>query len=114
MKLPIAEILVANTWTCNLRCSYCFVRRTDVMSDEDHMSAETAVRVIDALDEGLHEVKKIQVHLYGGEPFLNLPAIEAMVKRVREKKAGRFEFLVTTNGTILSDAVIDLLEAGKF
>jgi uncharacterized protein len=84
------------------------------MKERDVMSLETAARVIDALDEGLSEVDKIRVHLYGGEPLTNLPAAEAMVKRAREKKAGRFAFAITTNGTLLSDAVIDLLEAGKF
>jgi uncharacterized protein len=84
------------------------------MRNEVAMSPETAVRVIDALYEGLSEVPKIRVHLYGGEPFINLPAVEAMVKRALEKEPGRFGFVVTTNGTFLSDAIIDLLEAGKF
>ncbi|NIM18549.1 MAG: radical SAM protein [Candidatus Aminicenantes bacterium] len=114
MKVLTGEVLAANTWTCNLRCSYCFVRKTDKMKEDEFMSPETAVRVIDALDEGLSEINRIRVHLYGGEPFINLPAIEAMVKRAGDKKPGRIGFVVTTNGTILSDAVIDLLEAGKF
>jgi uncharacterized protein len=37
-----------------------------------------------------------------------------MVKRAKEKEAGRFGFIVSTNGTVLSDAVIDVLAAGKF
>jgi uncharacterized protein len=114
MKILTGEILTANTWECNLRCSYCFVRETDKMNEKDIMTPETAVRVIDALDEGLSELQTIRVHLYGGEPFTNLPAIEAMLKRVKEKKAGRFGFICTTNGTILSDAVIDVLTEGKF
>lgn len=114
MKVLTGEVLVANTWKCNLRCSYCFVRKTDKMKEEEFMSPETAVRVIDALDEGLPGVRRIKVHLYGGEPFTNLPAIEAMVKRAGEKEAGRFGFIASTNGTVLSDAVIDVAAAGKF
>jgi uncharacterized protein len=78
------------------------------------MSAGMAVRVIDALDEGLGNVKKICVHIYGGEPFTNLPAVEAMVDRALEKQHRHFTFAVTTNGTILSDAVIDVLKRGRF
>jgi len=84
------------------------------MREKSAMSPGTAVKVVDALYEGLSEVPKIRIHLYGGEPFINLPAIEAMVKRAREKDPGRFGFAVTTNGTFLDDAVIDVLEAGKF
>lgn len=114
MKPPVAEVLVANTWKCNLKCSYCFVRKHQIMNERDVMSPETAVRVIDALDEGLSDINQILIHLYGGEPLTNLPAAEAMVKRAQEKKARRFGFAMTTNGTILSDAVIDLLNAGNF
>ena len=78
------------------------------------MSPELAVRVIDALDEGLSHVGSICVHLYGGEPLTNLPALEAMLNRSGEKQSGRFGFAVTTNGTCLSQNAIDLLGAGNF
>jgi uncharacterized protein len=78
------------------------------------MTPELAARVIDALDDGLTHVESICVHLYGGEPLTNLPAIEAMLERSSQKKTGRFSFAITTNGTCLSPGVIDLLEAGKF
>jgi len=78
------------------------------------MTPDTAVRVMDALAEGLGDTKKICIHLYGGEPFTNLAAIRAMVKRAKEFNPPRFTFAVTTNGTVLSDAVIDVLDAGKF
>lgn len=109
-----AEILVSTTWECNLRCSYCFVRQHNLTEGSERMSAEIAVRVIDALDEGLSQMDSICVHLYGGEPLMNLPPIEAMLDRSSEKESGRFSFAVTTNGTCLSPAVIDLLDAGKF
>jgi uncharacterized protein len=104
-----AEVLVAPTWNCNLRCKYCFVDKTGVSDDTPAMTYETGARVIDALDEGLANVKHICVHLYGGEPFTNLPAIEGMVDRVQEKTPGRFSFIATTNGTVLSDKVIDII-----
>ena len=63
------------------------------------MSSELAVRVIDALDEGLSHMESVCVHLYGGEPLTNLPAIEAMLDRSSEKESGHFSFAVTTNGT---------------
>ena len=78
------------------------------------MTAALARKVIDALDEGLPDVESICVHLYGGEPLTNLPAIAAMLDRAREKPSGRFSWAITTNGTICSDAAINLLGQGEF
>ncbi len=108
-----AEVLVAPTWSCNLRCKYCFVEETEVVDESPAMSYETGTRVIDALNEGLSDVKRICVHLYGGEPFTNLKAIEGMVDRAREFPPGRFTFTATTNGTVLSDRVIDIIDKSK-
>jgi len=110
-----SEVLVANTWSCNLRCSYCFVQKNEIAKEELHMTPGMAVRVIDALDEGLGDkVGTIAVHLYGGEPFTHLPSVRAMVDRGLQKKPGRIAFTVTTNGTVLNDEVIELLDRGKF
>ncbi len=84
------------------------------MKNEAVMSPMTASSVIDALDKGLNHVETICVHLYGGEPFTNLDAAEAMVKRASGKKPGRFSFAVTTNGTLFSKEIAELLKAGNF
>lgn len=78
------------------------------------MSAAMARRVIDALDEGLPEVESICVHFYGGEPLTHLPAIAAMLERSQEKAPGRFSWAITTNGTVCSEAAVDLLVRGQF
>lgn len=109
-----AEVLVANTWDCNLRCSYCFVQRGGLSVGGGRMPPSRARRVIDALDEGLAQMEAIGVHLYGGEPLTHLPAIEAMVDRVAAKPPGRFSFCITTNGTVLNDRVVELLQRGRF
>ena len=112
-ELGRAEVLVATTWECNLRCSYCFVQDHTFAGGSQRMTPQTAEQVIDALDAALNDAETISVHLYGGEPLTNLPAVRALVERSRTMRPGRFHFAVTTNGTVTGDEVIELLgEAG--
>lgn len=77
------------------------------------MSPELARRVVDSLDKGLSGFEVICIHLYGGEPLCNLPALEAMISRAEEKR-GRFRFAITTNGYSSSAEAISLLDRGRF
>jgi len=113
-RIGRAEVLVATTWACNLRCRYCFVQERTFVGGGERMSPRTAVRTIDALDRGLPDAQTVLVHLYGGEPLTNLPALRALVERGRDKAAGRFGFAITTNGTLDSDEAIGLLGEGRF
>ncbi len=109
-----SEVLVATTWECNLACSYCFVEARSRSLCRPNMSQGLAAWLVDALDDGLPDAETICIHLYGGEPLLNLPAIRGMLDRTRYKPPGRFQFAITTNGTILDPEVFELLEAGRF
>jgi uncharacterized protein len=110
----LAEVLVATTWDCNLRCSYCFVQEQGLARAGERMSPEVGVRLIDVLDEGLRDVRSVCVHLYGGEPLTNLPVMAAMLERAADKPPQRFQFAITTNGTVLTDEAIRLLGKGSF
>ncbi len=113
--LPDAEVLVATTWDCNLRCRYCFVgERTRSADAESRMSADQARRLVTALHLGLPGVDSICIHLYGGEPLLNLPALRAMLDAADDYPRGRFRFAMTTNGALLSDEILALLDRGRF
>jgi uncharacterized protein len=111
---PNAEVLVATTWKCNLRCSYCFVKGRTHLQRQPQMSAEAARRLVDVLDSEMKHVETICIHVYGGEPLTNLTALHALVEAALAKQAGRFNFAITTNGTLLTDEIIGLLNQGKF
>lgn len=109
-----AEILVATTWQCNLRCSYCFVDNSIAPPHQPQMSPLLAEKTVDALHEGFADVEHICIHLYGGEPLSNLPALRAMVSRAATYPVGRFSFAITTNGTLGTPEAISLLHKGEF
>ncbi len=108
------SLLVATTWHCNLACSYCFVESSRKERDEGGMAPAIATRIVDALDELVDPRAAVFIHLYGGEPLTNLPALRAMVEAARRRRPRRFGFGITTNGTAGTDEAIELLALGDF
>jgi len=108
------ELLIATTWDCNLRCSYCFVGNRGLMRDMEPMSPLTAAHLVDVLDDEFADVETVCLHFYGGEPFCNVPAMRAMVDRATSKKDGKYVFAVTTSGVGATPEVIELLGRVNF
>ncbi len=92
---------------CNLRCSYCYAgsKFSRVMGLE---LAEQALR----LGFG-HPCPRLQVLLFGGEPLLRPDLVDAIALRARAL-AGEYgksmRLVLTTNGTLLDDARVALLQ----
>ena len=78
------------------------------------MNPDLAHRLVESLDRAFSDVETVCIHLYGGEPLLNLPSIQAMVQRATHMPAGRFAFSITTNGTILNHEAFEILDKGNF
>jgi len=109
------EILVNATQECNLNCGYCFVNKGRFNFQERRqkaLSPKTAKRLIEVLPNRIPWAKHICVHFYGGEPLLNLSAINAALEAA-SNNADLFSFAVTTNGTIATDEAISTLTRGK-
>lgn len=94
---------------CNMECAYCFANHGTYASAPSMMSPETA-RV--ALERYISRYRCIrEIKFFGGEPLMNLPAIEAACVYVYEQYAqGRLarlpRFKVITNGTILTREIV--------
>ena len=104
---------ICPTMGCNFDCPYCF---------EDHfagkMSAEVqddvvalAGRMLDASD-----AKDIHVTWFGGEPLLGPDIIEGLSGRLMElakERGGDYTAGIITNGYLLTQEIVDLLERCK-
>jgi uncharacterized protein len=102
--------------SCNLSCSYCYADEGRFGGHADFMSFETAAHAIDSLL--LNAVgPRVTIGFMGGEPFLNRPLIHRSVAYAEERGA-RFRkhvgFSITTNGTLLTAADIELLRRNRF
>jgi uncharacterized protein len=110
------EIMVNATQKCNLTCRYCFVGAGKFDYSKNYrkvLHPKTARLLIDTLPERLPWAKHFCIHFYGGEPLLNLDAIEAAIDATLPK-GKLFSFAVTTNGTISTKRALSILKKGRF
>lgn len=95
---------------CNLRCTYCYVWKT-----QNKMSDETAQKSIKKIIESAekHEFKKITFKFSGGESLLEFSKVLDLVRLGRKlaKKAKiEIDFVILTNGVLLTEEVAKKLK----
>ena len=97
---------------CNLACSYCYADQGRYHGPENLMSMSQMESVLQRIVELYGEIDV--VHFFGGEPLMNLSAIDAagvyLQTAVADGVLPRMpRMALTTNGTWSNPAVIDTL-----
>jgi len=109
----LAKLVLQVAHRCNLTCPYCI---SDAGkwggSDQSMMSADVAAQAVRFFAEQFHSIGTI--YLFGGEPTLNLGAIEAACREVQALLdegvlAEVPDIGFTSNGTVVNDRLIGLL-----
>lgn len=113
-----SQLVLEATEACNFRCRYCVysggygnMKRTH---GHRHMSWEVARAAIDFYHARSRTRKRTCVGWYGGEPFLRFDLMIKCVDYARKLEWDHPEDLllsVTTNGSLLTNEVIDFLVA---
>ncbi len=100
---------------CNLRCGYCYyAAREHAYDPRTAMSPAVAEQSVDLLLREAEEGAAVHLHLFGGEPLLNLPLLQHVVEygERRAQETGRaITFEVTTNGTRFGERTDAFLNA---
>ena len=103
---------------CNLSCSYCYAGRGSFDGAQTRaMNFKTAQAAIDRLFELANPAFPITIGFIGGEPLLNRALLNRVVDYAwssGRKRALDVRFSVTTNGTLLTSADLDLLRTYPF
>lgn len=99
------------TWACNLRCVYCFQNRDHSAAS---MNLEMAKRYINFLQKTAIQkrIENIYITLFGGEPLLNFDVglyILDNMKNFCDEFEIRFGCGIITNGTLLTNKIVDKL-----
>lgn len=115
-KTGIDRLVLFSSHSCNLRCKYCFNSTSEIARDK-HMSFEIARAAVDFLLDHMEEKTQANIVFYGGEPLLNFDCIKETVRYADEKArhwGKKFDYSIATNGTLLTDPIIDFLVAHGF
>lgn len=101
------------TQACNFKCRYCGYAGDNYLNRRHNglsMSWETAKRAIDFYIQHSKSAPVSQIGFYGGEPLLEIDLIEKCIEYIEESLKGREnEYYITTNGTLINDKVVELL-----
>ena len=101
-------VTILTTYACNFKCVYCFEEASRV---HEKMDSSTQELVISWLKRKMERFgyKKLYVNYYGGEPLLNLDAMDCISSRMKtwcESRAIDFVMSMQTNGFLLTPAIV--------
>lgn len=106
-------LTICPTMGCNFDCPYCFEdhRRGKMSAEVQDDVVALAGRMMDASG-----AKSLSVSWFGGEPLLAPDVIESLSKRlmaVADSRGGEYSAGIITNGFLLSQTVVDMLDRHK-
>ena len=113
LNTRLNQLTLQVTQQCNLRCAYCAYSGI-YEGNRTHsclrMDWDTAKKAIDFFLSRTPETSRVVIGFYGGEPLLEFELIKKCVEYAKSQVEGKeIRFNMTTNGTLLSDEVVDFL-----
>ncbi len=102
---------------CNMQCAYCYAQNNGANDVGKLATFEQAKRVVDHLVRVSGRRPYLSITFFGGEPLLNFRVVEATVKyclSLEKDKKKKFDFRLSTNGTLLNKEIISFLVKHQF
>ncbi|WP_066678980.1 radical SAM protein [Clostridium septicum] len=117
------ELAIEVTSNCNFRCKYCIYsgnysgQRSHIAKNMDLYTAQESIKLyLKYIKEGIdyNPNRKPVIAFYGGEPLINFDLIKQCVEYSKSLYEGEILYSITTNGSLLTDEVIDYLVKENF
>ncbi|MDR2688599.1 MAG: quinohemoprotein amine dehydrogenase maturation protein [Azoarcus sp.] len=114
---PLSTVVLNVNTGCNLSCAYCYKSDLATPAAGKKMDFSTARAAVEMMIREAPDEKRYHVVFFGGEPLTHRVLIEQVVEycEARFAELGKeHDFVMTTNGTLLTDEIIDWLDAHDF
>ncbi|MGL5439829.1 MAG: radical SAM protein [Filifactoraceae bacterium] len=118
-----SHLILITTEDCNLRCKYCIY--SDCYEDKKtysskRLNSDVAIKSVNIfldfhklkLEHGYEDL--IKINFYGGEPLMNFKVIQDVVEYINSLNLNDVQYMLTTNGTVMNDKIIDFLAKNNF
>lgn len=105
-KKVLSRLVLNISNACNMQCKYCYANGGTYGSDERLMSIEILEKTLNLFYNKFDVIESIQ--LFGGEPALNIEAIDYTCNYVKQHNKSTSIGMVT-NGTALTDDLIEII-----
>lgn len=104
LKQKIHKYRILTTSACNAKCFYCYEIGLKSYTMTHSVALDTAKFIANHVNEG----ERIRIEWFGGEPLLNIPAIETIMSYLTEHLSSSLDFHTTiiTNGSRINEEVI--------
>ena len=111
LQTDVFYLTVNTTYNCNFDCKYCHQEH----HENTNIAHSTIKNVIQLVKEKYNEIrfKKIEISLFGGEPLYNIEGANYIlngIKALSEKYGFEISVFVTTNGSLVTERVINLFK----
>lgn len=97
------------TTKCNLRCSYCYVDKSE-QRDMDDCYIVYISQFIKKMIQTNND-NRVMINFFGGEPLLRRKLIENIITKVEDEITVDKKYIITTNGTLLTKDNVDFLKS---
>jgi uncharacterized protein len=109
---PNLTLAIVLGMECNFACRYCFEGR---QKGRKSMDDNTANQLVSFIKQRFRPgKKKLLLQIYGGEPLLYLKRILSLARQLKpfvEERGAEFKIDLVSNGSLLTEQVVDELNA---
>ncbi|MCK4664028.1 MAG: SPASM domain-containing protein [Bacteroidales bacterium] len=107
----ILSATILTTFACNMKCIYCFEQGVDSnISMKQEIINNTCAWLTNRMEQ--LRPKELVIIFFGGEPLMNLKAVEYISKTLfleSQKQGVKLSIEIITNGILLTPKLIDFL-----
>lgn len=110
-QVDFSTIVLPISASCTLSCPYCFAQTDEGFRFEDY-TIESIAKIVDfVMKQNEGNEKLITFVFFGGEPLLKVDIMKYTINYCATHYSSRkVNYSITTNGTVLSDNIIDFLK----